>query len=153
MKTIKIAGHNFNILSLIEAKELTKDCNHKWQKATKEVIVNPGMEFVEGYGNQLVSVQIAQGKRCSKCGLLEIETELDKAIKSGKLKRILTQRSKQKTICEMLRELHDELPQYRNKIDTCLLVAKKMNDKLVEYAGTTHAKDWYDKDGNFIDDK
>lgn len=151
MKQIKIAGIQFEILSQSEAQEHTKNCSHYWIKTTKEIVVNPAREFVKGYGSNFVSVVVADARICSKCGLMEIDSELEKAIRSGKLDSILKRPSRQQTICQLLRELHNELPKYRETIDTCLLIAKKMNDKLVEYSGTTHAKDWYDNEGNFIE--
>jgi hypothetical protein len=51
----------------------------------------------------------------------------------------------------MLRELRELVGnEHTNKIDMCLLVAKKMDDKLKENAGRNYTRKWYDEDGNFI---
>jgi len=150
MKKIKIAGHTFELLSQLEAKQETQGCQHIWQPYTKKVVVNPGGEFVKGYGSEHVLVSIASGKICQKCGFAQLDTELDRAIASGKLESVLTAHSPNRTICQMLRDLRKTHPESADEIDSCLLVAKKMDSKLVEYAGTDHATSWYDKDGKFI---
>lgn len=72
----------------------------------------------------------------------------------AELEKILSFRTPTKTLCQLLRELHDVLDgEQREKIETCLLIAKKMNKRLVEYAGNQYSKEWYDKNGNFIEDK
>lgn len=150
MKQIKIAGHPFELLTDYEAKLETAKCNHVWQAHRKEVVVNPAAQFVKGYGQRLITVDICDGRICTECGLFEIESEVEKAVKTGEFERILTQRNRtgRRTICELLRELHDETDDeaMRDKIAMCLLIAKKMNDKLVQYIGYDRLAEWYDEE-------
>lgn len=153
MKPIKIAGQKFDILTPVEAKHETKDCVHIWIPLKKEVVVNPAREFVRGYGSQFVTVDVSEGRICRVCGLFEPSSELANAINTGEFNRILKQRNKKrKTICELLRELHEELTDQAqiDKVSVCLLIAKKMNDKLTQYVGVNRLAEWYDEDGNFI---
>lgn len=150
MKTIRIAGQQFDLLTDQEAKQETADCNHVWQYRRKEVVVNPAAQFVKGYGQHLVTVDICDGHICRKCGLFRIESEVEKAVKTGEFERILTQRNRtgRRTICELLRELHDAIDDrvMRDKVDMCLLIAKKMNDKLAQYVGYNTLAEWYDEE-------
>lgn len=154
MKQVKIADQRFDILTQYEAIHETKGCDHDWEQITKEVIVNPAREFVRGYGSKFVSVEIATGRICRECGLLEVGNELETAIKTGKFDRILKRpREINHTICSLLRDLHEQIEDQAQQeiIDICLLIAKKMNDKLVQYVGVNRLAEWYDDDGNFIE--
>ena len=67
------------------------------------------------------------------------------------VRRILAMRTPKRTLCQLLRELHDVLGGVdREKTEQCLLIAKKMDRRLVEYAGQQYVDTWYDKDGRFI---
>jgi DNA-binding transcriptional MerR regulator len=88
--------------------------------------------------------QIAELKR-RRDGLLR-----DAGLTQKELERILRMRSRDRTICQLLRELHAALDgAEREKVEQALLIAKKMDAKLVEYAGKRYNKDWYGKDGKF----
>lgn len=87
----------------------------------------------------------------------ELKAERDGLIKDAglnrrQIERILKMRSPKRTICQLLRELHDDADwAEREKIERCLLIAKKMDDRLMECAGRQYHKDWYDDDGEFIE--
>lgn len=151
---VSIAGLKFRLLNTDEAREHTADCRHEFVPLDKEVVVNPAREFVEGHGSHFVAVRIAQGRICKKCGFFEPVGEVERAIKSGKLQHILRHPSRQRTICQLLRELHKSVVSGddQRKVDQCLLIAKKMNDKLVGYCGVGYAKDWYGEDGEYVEE-
>ena len=74
-------------------------------------------------------------------------------VETDELRRILAFRTPKRTICQLLRELHDVLGgAEREKVEQCLLIAKKMDRKLAEYAGRRYTDDWYDSKGEFIND-
>ncbi len=148
MKQVTVAGLGFEVLTPDEEAAATKDCAHEWEPAQKEVIVNPAMEYVRGYGCKFVSVLVAEGKRCAKCGAF-VPTESALETSQGDIKRILQHRSYRRTICELLRELRAEVSD-TVKLDLALLMAKKMNDKLTKYAGTNWEAAWYNERGEFI---
>lgn len=89
----------------------------------------------------------------------DLKEERNKLIRAGsfdaeELKRILSFRTPKRTLCQLLRELHDVTDgEERAKVDQCLLIAKKMDAKLMEYAGRPYAEDWYDEEGKFIGGK
>lgn len=73
----------------------------------------------------------------------------ESGIEQDRLQAILKMRSPNKTLCQLLRELHKTVDDIeREKVEQCLLIAKKMSDKLIEYAGKSYTKDWYDQNGN-----
>lgn len=84
-----------------------------------------------------------------------LKAERDKLLKNSglekaELERVLRFRTPKRTICQLLRELHDDLKgAQREKVGKCLLMAKKMDGKLVEYVGRHYHKDWYDERGEF----
>jgi hypothetical protein len=150
MKTVTVAGLKFEVLTPEEEAQATRECEHSWERAQKEVVVNPAGEFVRGYGCKFVSVLVAEGKRCSKCGTF-VPTESAIETSQGGIDRILKHHSYRQTICERLRELRGDIPEpLWPKIDLCLLMAKKMNDKLTKYAGTNWEAAWYNERGEFI---
>ena len=68
------------------------------------------------------------------------------------VRRILAFRTPTRTLCQLLRELHDRSGGAdREEIEKCLLIAKKMDARLVSYAGQQYTKGWYDAGGNFIE--
>jgi len=76
----------------------------------------------------------------------------ESGIEGEELKRILAFRTPKRTICQLLRELHDTLTgDEQEKVGKCLLIAKKMDRKLRGYAHR-YMKDWYDDEGEFIND-
>lgn len=147
MRKVKVAGLSFNLLDPEEEKKLTECCEHEWEPHSKEVVVNPAMEFVEGYGCDYVSVLIASGRKCKKCGTFVLERD-EEGTSQGDLRRILRYRSYRRTICELLREIRTEVDCV-SKVDQCLLMAKKMNDKLSEYCGRGWEDKMYNKRGEF----
>jgi len=153
-RIVKLAGLEFELLTDAEATKETIDCKHEWELSSRDVIINPGGEFVKGYGSGFVSVRIAHGRRCGKCGLFEAESEVDKYVQTNreKLGKYLQLKpARNKTICEDLRQLRKVVDKkYIPLVDSSLLKAKKMNDKLVEYAGKNYTASWYDENGNFI---
>lgn len=77
------------------------------------------------------------------------EAGLDKK----ELQRILAFRTPRRTICQLLRELHDVLRgDEQEKVADCLLMAKKMDESLRDCAGARYTDDWYDEKGEFIND-
>lgn len=67
------------------------------------------------------------------------------------VRRILAMRTPKRTLCQMLRELHDvSSGTDREKIEGCLIIAKKMDARLVAYAGQSYTEGWYDANGKFI---
>jgi predicted transcriptional regulator len=69
------------------------------------------------------------------------------------LHKILRARSPNKTLCQILRDLHKlSTPDQQELIEQALLIAKKMDSKLVEYAGNAYARHWYNNEGSFIDE-
>lgn len=153
-RTIKVAGLEFDLLDETEARQETANCKHEWELSSRDVIINPGGEFVKGYGSGFVSVRIAHGRRCGKCGLFEAESEVDKYVQANreKLGRILNLKPvRNKTICETLRQLRKVVDKEQvPMIDYCLLAAKKMDKKLKDTAGPRYTATWYDENGNFI---
>lgn len=89
------------------------------------------------------------------CQINELKKRRDKLIRESglearQLEHILKFRTPKRTICQLLRELHGELDgQQQAKVGQCLLIAKKMDRKLMEYASRKYSKDWYDKEGEF----
>jgi len=85
----------------------------------------------------------------------ELKNQRDRLIKESglegaELRRILAFRTPKRTICQLLRELHDDTRgAQRKKVAQCLLIAKKMDAKLIEYAGRQYTKGWYDERGRF----
>ena len=148
MKTVAIAGLKFEVLTPEEEAGATLGCAHEWEAAQKEVVVNPAMEYVVGHGCRFVSVLVAEGKRCAKCGAF-VPTESALETSQGTIDRILKHRSYRRTICELLRELRQGA-QDEAKVDLCLLMAKRMNDKLTKYAGTNWEAAFYNERGEFI---
>ena len=70
---------------------------------------------------------------------------------ADEVRRILAFRTPKRTLCQLLRELHDVSGgNDREKIEQCLIIAKKMDARLVSYAGQQYTKGWYDTDGKFI---
>ena len=147
MRGVKIAGLTFNLLTPEEEVEHTKGCDHEWEPHNKEVVVNPAMEFVEGYGCNYVSVLIASGRKCKKCGTFVPERD-ESGTSQGDLSRILEHKSYRQTICQLLREIREEVD-CTSKVDQCLIMAKKMNDKLSEYCGRGWENSMYDEKGEF----
>jgi len=133
MREVKIAGLRFELLTPEEEAAFVGGCDHEWGPCNKEVVVNPAMEFVKGYGSQYVSVLIASGRRCAKCGAFQIDRE-ETGTSQGDFERIVQRKSHRRTICQLLRELRNEVDDAA-KVDQCLLMAKKMNDKLTEQCG------------------
>ena len=66
MKRVFVGGIEFTLLDDDEV-----DCEHEWEDTFDSFPVNPGGEFVEGYGHHLVSVRIEGGRQCVKCGFRE----------------------------------------------------------------------------------
>lgn len=65
--------------------------------------------------------------------------------------QILANRTPKRTLCQMLREMHDwAVGRDRTEIETCLLIAKKMDVQLRRYAGAAYSDSWYNAAGNFI---
>jgi hypothetical protein len=92
---------------------------------------------------QVIEAQIAELKQQRDNLLIDVN--------KSDIAKILSFRNPSKTLCQLLRELHEISNEaQRAKIEQCLLIAKKMNAKLVEYAGKHYSKDWYDADGEFI---
>jgi len=87
----------------------------------------------------------------------ELKAQRDRLIKESglegdELRRILAFRTPKRTICQLLRELYDDTRgEQRRKVAQCLLIAKRMDAKLIEYAGRQYTKGWYDKQGKFND--
>ncbi len=148
MRTVAVAGQKFEVLTPDEEAAATKDCQHEWGPAAKEVVVNPAMEYVTGYGCKFVSVLVAEGRRCTKCGTFVPESGTAETSQGG-LDRILQHRSYRRTICELLRELRDEVKDTA-KLDQCLMMAKRMNDKLSKYCGTNWESVLYNERGEYI---
>ena len=74
----------------------------------------------------------------------------DSPMQREQLQRILAMRAPQQTLCQMLRELHTTLgASSKTKVERCLLIAKKMDTKLAQYAGVGYAASWYDAQGEF----
>lgn len=150
MKTVAVAGLKFEVLTPEEEAAATKDCAHEWEPAQKEVVINPAGEFVKGYGCKFVSVLVATGKRCAKCGTFVLE-ESELETSQGDIDRILKHHSYRQTVCERLRELRSAVSEeLQPKVDLCLVMAKKMNDKLTKYAGTNWDACFYNERGEFI---
>lgn len=64
--------------------------------------------------------------------------------------QILAMRTPKRTLCQLLRELHDVLGgEQREKVEQCLLIAKKIDSKLRGYAGSMYSESWYDAQGKF----
>lgn len=69
---------------------------------------------------------------------------------TAEIAQILAMRTPKRTLCQLLRELHDVLGgEQREKIEECLLIAKKMDNKLRGYAGSMYSESWYDAQGKF----
>ena len=67
------------------------------------------------------------------------------------VRRILAFRTPKRTLCQLLRELHDVSGGTdREKIEKCLIIAKKMDARLVAYAGQQYTEGWYDANGEFV---
>lgn len=76
----------------------------------------------------------------------------DSGLEAKQLERILAFRTPTQTICQLLRELHDELEgEQQEKVGQCLLIAKKMDRKLMGYAGRKYSESWYNEKGEFKD--
>lgn len=74
----------------------------------------------------------------------------ESGLEGEELEKVLRFRTPKRTICQLLRELHDTLKgDERAKVAECLLIAKKMDSKLVEYAGRRYTDGWYDRHGKF----
>jgi hypothetical protein len=150
MKTVAVAGLKFEVLTPEEEAAATKECEHVWEPATKEVVVNPAGEYVRGYGCKFVSVLVAEGRRCAKCGTFETGDSVLETSQGG-IETILQHRSYRRTVCELLRELHAAVSaDLQPKVESCLLMAKKMNDKLTKYCGTNWEAAFYNERGEFI---
>jgi len=67
MKKVFVGGIEFTLLDDNEV-----DCEHEWEDVFDSFPVNPGGEFVEGYGHPLVTVLIRSGRQCAKCGFRDI---------------------------------------------------------------------------------
>jgi len=144
----RIAGIEFNVLSLEEEHARTIGCVHEWEPITKEVVVNPAMEYVEGYGRRFVSVKVATGKVCRRCGQIIVESDATQT-SLGDLQRMIQYRSHRRTICQLLREIRGQVEDPA-PVDQCLMMAKRMNDKLVEQCGRDFEPGWYNEKGEFI---
>lgn len=88
--------------------------------------------------------------------IAELKEERDRLIRNSSLKtkeiqRILKFRTPRRTIRQLLRELHDvSSDEQRDKVEDCLLIAKKMDEKLRECAGARYTDSWYDEKGEFV---
>lgn len=66
------------------------------------------------------------------------------------INKILVARTPKRTLCQILRELHDEADENNKvKIEQALLIAKKMDARIISFAGQHYTDSWYDKDGKF----
>lgn len=89
--------------------------------------------------------------------IVDLKDRRDKLIRESglgvqELQRILAFRTPKRTLCQMLRELHDTTNgKQQEKVGKCLLIAKKMDSKLREHAGGLYMQNWYDGNGEFVD--
>jgi len=85
-----------------------------------------------------------------------LKDERDKLLRtsglmSAEIERLLRMRTHKRTLCQLLRELHDVLGGTdREKVEQALLIAKKMDERLVHYAGQDYTTTWYDREGKFV---
>jgi len=83
-----------------------------------------------------------------------LKTRRDALIKNAgfnkaAIEEILRMRSPNRTLCQILRDLHAKVPpEDKLLIEEALLIAKKMDTRIVSFAGQGYAADWY-KDGKF----
>ena len=89
-----------------------------------------------------------------KIALLKQERDallVNSGLMAEEVRRILAFRTPKRTLCQLLRELHDTSGgNDRKTIEQCLIIAKKMDARLVAYAGQQYTKGWYDADGKFV---
>ena len=89
---------------------------------------------------QIVALKAQRDQLLGAAGLMDAEVA-----------QILANRTPKRTLCQMLREMHDRaVGTDRTEIEMCLLIAKKMDVQLRRYAGAAYSDSWYDRAGNFI---